>query len=73
MVTDVSMPKKDGLSVIRELRLLGNELPIVALAKLGDRTLEDALDLGAEKVVGKPFRLKTFLKVVEEVLERRAR
>jgi len=72
VVTDVSMPKKDGLSVIRELRSLGNGRPIVALAKLGDKTLEDALNLGADRVVGKPFRLKTFLKVVEEVLERGA-
>ncbi|GEM_PF-5753387 len=44
-------------------------MPIVALAKLGDRTLEDALVLGANKVVGKSFRLKTFLEVVGKVLQ----
>ena len=68
VVVDVSLPGKDGLTLIREMRSLENQPPIVALAKLGNRTLEEALSLGADRVVGKPFRLKTFLTIVEDVL-----
>jgi DNA-binding response OmpR family regulator len=69
VVVDVSLPGKDGLTLIREIGTLENQPPIVALAKLGDSTLEEALSLGATRVVGKPFRLKTLLTIVEDVLE----
>lgn len=72
IVTDVLMPDKDGLEVIMELRKRHPDLKIVAISG-GDRTgnrryLRIAKELGAARILPKPFRPKELLAVVEEVL-----
>lgn len=56
IILDITLPKKDGLSVCRELRSQGNRTPILMLtAKV---TLEDkvaGLDTGADDYLTKPF------------------
>lgn len=60
IVTDLVMPGKDGLEVIRALRAGHSRLPILAmtagLATLKEPLLVAASALGADDVIEKPFR-----------------
>ncbi len=56
MLLDLGLPDTDGLDVIRTLRTQGSNLPIVVLSVRDDeRGKVDALDLGADDYVTKPF------------------
>jgi DNA-binding response OmpR family regulator len=55
---DIGLPKSDGLSLVRRLRRAGSDLPVLILTArdgLADRV--DALDLGADDYLTKPFEL----------------
>ncbi len=57
-VVDIGLPKVDGLSLVRRMRRAGNDLPVLILTArdaLADRV--DALDLGADDYLTKPFEL----------------
>lgn len=56
IVMDISMPKKDGLSVVREMRGAGNMTPVLFLSArdtVSDRVA--GLDTGADDYLVKPF------------------
>lgn len=60
IVTDLVMPGKDGLEVIRAIRETHSRMPILAmtagLASLKEPLLVAASALGADDVIEKPFR-----------------
>lgn len=60
VVTDLMMPDKDGLEVIRAIREVNAKTPILAmtagLASLKEPLLVAASALGANGVIQKPFR-----------------
>lgn len=72
LITDVMMPKLDGWSLVRELRLHPRhaELPVIFLTAL---TSEDekvrAFRLGADDYVNKPFRLDDLVKRVARAID----
>jgi two-component system KDP operon response regulator KdpE len=56
VVLDLGLPDIDGLEVIRQLREGGATLPIIVLSSREDEKAKvDALDLGADDYVTKPF------------------
>jgi len=56
VVLDLGLPDIDGLEVIRNLRDTGAALPIIVLSSREDEKAKvDALDLGADDYVTKPF------------------
>jgi two-component system, OmpR family, KDP operon response regulator KdpE len=56
VVLDLGLPDIDGLEVIRQLRGTGTALPIIVLSSREDEKAKvDALDLGADDYVTKPF------------------
>ncbi len=56
MVLDLGLPDMDGLEVIRQVRAAGSALPIIVLSSRDDeRAKVEALDLGADDFVAKPF------------------
>jgi len=59
IVLDYSLPKKDGLSVCREVRAAGRSTPIIFLSVNDDQeTKIAAFDLGADDYVTKPFSIQ---------------
>jgi DNA-binding response OmpR family regulator len=60
IITDLVMPGKDGLEVIRAIRGMHSQVPILAmtagLASLKEPLLVAATALGADDVIQKPFR-----------------
>lgn len=64
IVLDIMMPGRDGLSVLKGLRKLGNATPVILLTarnELDDRI--EGLNLGADDYLAKPF-------FVEELMAR---
>ena len=56
VVLDLGLPDIDGLEVIRILRGSGNAVPILVLSSRSDEKGKvEALDLGADDYVTKPF------------------
>ena len=57
-VLDLGLPKRDGLSVLRELRQRGNHLPVLILTARDSSSDKIAgLDSGADDYLVKPFDL----------------
>jgi len=61
-VLDIMMPKMDGISVLKNVRAKGNDIPIIMLtakAEVEDKVL--GLDSGANDYLAKPFDSKELL------------
>lgn len=70
VITDIFMPKCDGLETIRGLRKLSPKLKIIAMSggypPLGAfPALDIASSLGADYTLEKPFRFKALLAVIQ--------
>src|SRR5213596_3832553 len=75
MVLDLMMPKRDGFSVLRELRADGriSHLPVIVVTAIfGMSERLYATELGAADYVTKPFELDDLLERVRNVLASRA-
>ena len=76
VVTDILMPGKDGIEVVRELRGLDRNVRVIAISGGGDRGKMEFLSyaeaFGADAVFEKPFDLDEFLEAVDELLARGA-
>ncbi len=73
IILDIMLPKKSGLSVLRELRDKGINTPVLLLTALG--TVEDkvaGLDVGADDYLAKPFGANELLARVRALLRRSA-
>jgi len=71
LVLDVMLPGRDGLSVVRELRSRGSDVPVLALTARG--TLEDriaGLDSGCDDYLPKPFAFEELLARLRALLRR---
>ena len=70
LVLDLKMPKKDGLTVLRELRAGGSDLPVVVLTAHGgvDSAIE-ATHLGASAYLSKPFDVREVSLAVRKAID----
>jgi len=71
IVLDIMLPGIDGLSVLRNIRLEDQRIPILILSARGD--IEDkiqGLTYGVDDYLAKPFNLDEFLLRVERLLLR---
>lgn len=72
VITDLAMPNMDGLSLCRQLRTI-SQVPIIVLSAKGEeKTKIEALDLGADDYVTKPFGIDELLARVRASLRRAA-
>jgi two-component system KDP operon response regulator KdpE len=70
VITDISMPNMDGLTLCKELRA-HSQVPIIVLSvKEDERTKVKALDLGADDYVTKPFNINELLARIRANLRR---
>ena len=61
-VLDIMMPKMDGITVLKNIRAQGNDVPVLILtarSEVDDRVL--GLDSGADDYLSKPFAAKELL------------
>ena len=70
VITDLAMPNVDGLELCRRLRAI-SQVPIIVLSARGEeKTKVEALDLGADDFVTKPFGIDELLARVRASLRR---
>ncbi len=73
-IIDVMLPKRDGLSIIRELRASGKTLPVIVLSARGNVDAKIlGLEAGADDYLSKPFSVAELLARVQAILRRSAR
>ena len=71
VVTDLTMPRKSGLDLVREVRR-GSEVPILVLTvRQEEREKVRLLDAGADDYVTKPFGVEELLARVRALLRRK--
>ena len=70
IITDIQMPKLDGIEMIKRLRdrLRSKKVPIVVMSAFGSGVTQDAMDAGANKSTPKPMAVDYFLKIVRQLL-----
>ena len=70
VITDLAMPNIDGLEFCRRLRAI-SQVPIIVLSAKGEeKTKVEALDIGADDFVTKPFGIDELLARVRASLRR---
>ena len=70
-ILDIMMPKKDGITVLKEIRKKGNDIPVILLtakSELDDKV--EGLDAGADDYLTKPFAMKELLARVRAITRR---
>ena len=72
VITDLGMPKMNGIELCRRLRAI-SQVPIIVLSAKGEeQTKVEALDTGADDFVTKPFGIDELLARVRASLRRAA-
>ena len=70
VITDLAMPNVDGLELCRRLRSV-SQVPIIILSAKGEERIKvEALDLGADDFVTKPFGIDELLARMRAALRR---
>lgn len=70
-VLDIMMPKKDGISLARDIRLINQNVPIIFLS--AKNLKEDVLEgfrTGADDYITKPFSMEELIFRIEAILRR---
>jgi two-component system OmpR family response regulator len=71
IILDIMLPGMNGYEVCRQLREAGSRVPILMLtAKDGEHDEADALDLGADDFLSKPFSFVVLLARLRALLRR---
>ena len=71
ILLDVMLPKLNGFEVLRELRRLQIQVPIIMLTAKGEELdIVRGLDLGADDYITKPFALTELMARIRAVLRR---
>ena len=69
VILDLGLPDMQGLELLRQIRSAREDLPIVVLSSRGDEvTKVEALDLGADDYVTKPFGMEELLARIRAAL-----
>jgi len=72
VVSDVKMPDLDGLDMLREIREIDDELPVVVMTAFGTvETAVRAIKLGAFDYITKPFDVDQLILSVQKALAER--
>jgi DNA-binding response OmpR family regulator len=71
IILDIMMPKKDGITALKELREKGTQTPVLLLtakSEVDDRV--NGLEAGADDYLSKPFAMKELLARVKALTRR---
>ncbi|RYZ91850.1 MAG: response regulator [Proteobacteria bacterium] len=67
VVLDMVMPKQNGIELAREIRSLSYEAKIIACSTIDEKNIiENALDVGCNEYLVKPFTKDALLAVVQK-------
>ncbi len=70
-ILDLMMPRKDGFSLAKEIRLIDQEVPIIFLtAKSMKQDIIKGFTIGADDYMTKPFSMEELLVRIQAILKR---
>ena len=68
---DINMPKKDGFTLAKEIRMVNTDVPIIFLtAKSMKEDIFQGFKIGADDYIAKPFSMEELLFRIEAILRR---
>ena len=70
-ILDIMMPKKDGLTLAQDIRLVNPDIPILFLtAKIMKEDILEGFKMGADDYITKPFSMEELLLRIEAIMRR---
>ena len=73
LLLDLAMPKKDGLSVLKEILEKDSKAKIVLITASDDqKIINQCLQIGASSCISKPFDFNSVLKQINDSIKNRA-
>jgi len=73
VITDQTMPKMTGMELIKALRLITSDIPIILCTGFNEKITEDnTRHLGIDALIGKPVRIAEIAKKIREILDRKS-
>jgi CheY-like chemotaxis protein len=74
VLSDISMPKGDGMALLAAIRARGGPRPrVMLMTGFAEVTVESAIEAGAVALVTKPFSLAAVAEQIERCLPLRAK
>ncbi|MCM2278487.1 MAG: response regulator [Oligoflexia bacterium] len=71
VLSDVRMPRGDGVSLLRAMRARhSSRPPLIFMSGFADLSLQEALETGAIGLLNKPFDIKALVQVICEATSR---
>ncbi|RLA76350.1 MAG: REC domain-containing phosphodiesterase [Epsilonproteobacteria bacterium] len=71
VLTDINMPKMNGLDMISHIRKINSEIPIIVISAYNESGyFIETIKLGVEGYLLKPINFKQFLNMIQKSLER---
>lgn len=73
VITDMTMPKRSGLELLKDIKSVDTEIPVILITAYGTiDTAVSAMKYGAFDYVQKPFDFDTFIFLIERALTYKA-
>ncbi len=70
VITDINMPKKDGMEMIKDIKSLNKKQPIIVISAYSDSNkLIDLIQLGVESFILKPIKMEQLMNIFYKVSE----
>jgi CheY-like chemotaxis protein len=72
IITDLSMPVMDGVTMIKEIRKINLTIPIIVTTAFGSQNeeVEKLTEIGASAYILKPVDVMKLLKIIDESITR---
>ena len=70
IISDIKMPKMDGLTFVEQLRQEGSEIPVIITSAFNEAEyLSKAIDLKVDKFINKPIRISDLMGILTKLAE----
>lgn len=69
VISDVRMPGEGGLDLLKKIKAIHPNLPVILISGFADATDEEAVQMGAEVLLSKPMGVYEISKWVKKILK----
>lgn len=69
VISDVRMPKGDGIELLKDIKRIKPDLPVVLISGFADVNEAEAKRLGAQALLPKPMGISDITRIVQKILK----